>query len=504
MFIYLSLYRQYRSQNFDEIVGQDHIVQTLKNALANDRIAHAYLFSGPRGTGKTSIARILAHELECDPLDIIEIDAASHRGIDEVRALREQVEFQPVASKRKVYILDEVHMLTKEAFNALLKTLEEPPAFVHFVLCTTEPHKVPATIISRAQRFDFHPGTKETIETLLRRVIAAEGKEMPDEIIGLIAQHAQGGYRDALASLEQVFSIEDGENLMQKVHHVLGIADAADVQEFSEALLQQNSERAFMCLARISSSGVDITSFVKGVLGYIRSTLLLNIQEDGLGVGNVRSIATLVMLLHSCLRQVKISPVPILPLELVVLEWCGQNDSPVKESGSEPMTEPTMSGEPQFERTEEVKTVQPSEGGLAEWWPQVLQEIKPHNHTLEALLKGCSPTEVIDDTLTLHFKYKFHKERIEEPENKAIVVDVIQRVSGRKLKVTCVLQERGGDSTVVFHGAGATSETIVPTKPVRAERTPSSKMRRRPDTIDTARNEMLEKAMKDLGGKIIE
>ena len=224
---YRSLYRKYRSRDFADLMGQHHVTQTLANAITSGRVAHAYLFCGPRGTGKTSTARVLAKALNCEQgptvtpcdvcayclsirqgsaLDVVEIDAASNRNIDDMRQLREQVNYPPVELRYKFYIVDEVHQLTRDAFNAFLKTLEEPPERVVFVLCTTDPHQLPATILSRCQRFDFHRITQEDIVTRLRWVVAQEGWTVEDEALLLLARSANGGLRDALSLLDQAAS----------------------------------------------------------------------------------------------------------------------------------------------------------------------------------------------------------------------------------------------------------------------------------------------------------
>src|SRR5438309_4013586 len=205
-----ALYRKYRSKNFGEVVGQDHIVNTLSKAIQSGRISHAYLFTGPRGVGKTSVARILAHEINKLPytddsayLDIIEIDAASNRRIDEIRDLREKVYAAPANADFKVYIIDEVHMLTREAFNALLKTLEEPPAHVVFILATTDAHKLPETIISRTQRFTFRPVAKAMVAELLGTIARAEDIAADQEALELLAEHGEGSIRDSISLLDQ-------------------------------------------------------------------------------------------------------------------------------------------------------------------------------------------------------------------------------------------------------------------------------------------------------------
>lgn len=493
----LSLYRKYRSQSLDEIIGQDHIVQTLKNALAHDKVAHAYLFAGPRGTGKTSIARILGQELKLDPLDIIEIDAASHRGIDEVRALREQVQFQPAAGDKKLYILDEVHMLTKEAFNALLKTLEEPPTFVYFVLCTTEPHKLPVTIISRTQRFDFLPGTAESIETLLRKVLKAEKRKLPDEVIQLIARRAHGGYRDALSLLEHVLEVPESDSFLQDVHHALGVVLGVEVEHFIDALLVKDKETALEMLNKFSARQIDFNAFIKELLVEFRVRLLVDSAIKDYSVGK-----NIILLLTETARMMKYAPVPSLPLELAVLEITSHNGE--QATPAPPTSLPVEKAEIPKPPVNDPAPVKPARaaGEPATWWPDVLVAIKPYNHTLEALLKGCTPGTLQDGSLVLEFKYKFHMERIEEPANKAILVDVVQQVSGQTLKIECVLVERT-NGPQDFHG-NQPSETIVIENVDKPFKKASGTAKQGTDTIRGVADEMLEKAMQDLGGKMIE
>ena len=296
---YLSLYRKYRSQGFDEILGQKHVTQTLKNALASGKVAHAYLFTGPRGTGKTSTARVLAKALNCqaaegptpDPcgvceactrirdgysMDVMEIDAASTRGIDDIRDLREKVKFAPAQERVKVYVIDEVHQLTGEAFNALLKTLEEPPANVVFVLATTELHKVPATILSRCQRFDFRRGGLSDLKDRIASAAEAEGWPVQPEAVTALAIGANGGYRDALSLLEQVAAYAgDGPIDLESVNLVLG--SVADEQLFAavDAIAAEDGAACFRIVDEALASGVEVRQFLSGLRRRLRDLLMI-------------------------------------------------------------------------------------------------------------------------------------------------------------------------------------------------------------------------------------
>jgi DNA polymerase-3 subunit gamma/tau len=293
---YVSLYRRFRPQTFTEVVGQDHVTRTLRNAIAAGRTSHAYLFCGPRGTGKTTVAKVLAKALNCeegptpDPcgqceaciriqegrsMDVIEIDAASNRGIDEIRDLRERVKFAPVEERYKVYIIDEVHMLTQEAFNALLKTLEEPPQRVVFILATTEPHRVLATILSRCQRFDFRRLTISELSGQVSRVAEAEGIQLDKDAVRLIATGAQGAARDALGLLEQCAAYTGGKITYEHAVAALGVAGFRNVVEFCDAVIQGDLAGALTLVRELIDSGHDPAMFLRDVLEHFRNLLVL-------------------------------------------------------------------------------------------------------------------------------------------------------------------------------------------------------------------------------------
>ncbi len=314
-----SLYREYRPQTFAELVGQDHVARTLLNAVETDAVAHAYVFAGPRGTGKTSTARILAKDLNCVgtdeapvarptatpcglcrhcvaiaagvSLDVIEMDAASNRSIDDVRDLRDKIAFAPVDGRFKVYIIDEVHMLTREAFNALLKTLEEPPANVIFVLATTEPHKIPETIISRCQRFDFRRPQVRDIARLLATIVERENARPDDERGGPrieiqeaaleeIARHSQGGFRDAIGTLDKLITYSDGAIKPVDVLEALGITDADLLFEITDVVTERRTAEALQFVQRLANDGTDYSQFIRDLLRHLRQLFLLQHLEE--------------------------------------------------------------------------------------------------------------------------------------------------------------------------------------------------------------------------------
>ncbi|MBI4691855.1 MAG: DNA polymerase III subunit gamma/tau [Candidatus Terrybacteria bacterium] len=276
------LYRKYRPKSFDEVLGQDHIVGILKNAVKLGRISHAYLFSGPRGTGKTSVARILAKEAGCSEMDLIEIDAASSRGIDEIRVLREAVHLAPFQSPVKVYIIDEVHMLTKEAFNALLKTLEEPPKHVIFILATTELEKVPETIISRCQNFSFYKIPENILRQSAISIAKKEGFEIDDEAAGLVALSADGSFRDAQSLLDQIFSLNDPEKKIigEKIRQFLSVPPRQMVENFILALIDKKADEGLEIIQEAAQGNSNIRMFLKLILRDIRSMLLLRLASQ--------------------------------------------------------------------------------------------------------------------------------------------------------------------------------------------------------------------------------
>jgi len=295
---YVVVARRYRPQTFDELIGQGHVAQALKQAIATGRIGHAYLFTGARGVGKTSAARIFAKALNCtasngpsatpcnacdvcvsvssgDDVDVLEIDGASNRGIDEIRQLRQNVAVRPSRSRMKIYIIDEVHMLTKEAFNALLKTLEEPPEHVKFIFATTEPNKIPITILSRCQRFDFAGIEAASIEQRLAQIAAAEGVEIDAEAVATLAVRAAGSMRDSQSLLEQLLAVAEGKITAESVNTLLGIAPAQRITSLVERLIERDAAAALAELDAALAGGADVGQLVDQLLGCLRDIMAL-------------------------------------------------------------------------------------------------------------------------------------------------------------------------------------------------------------------------------------
>lgn len=363
--VQLVLYRKYRPQTFSEVINQKNTILALTNALKNGRISHAYLFSGPRGTGKTSVARILAKALNClnrksdqfEPcnqcdhcreinegrfLDLVEIDAASTRGIDDVRELRENIKFPPLKAKYKVFIIDEAHQLTKDAFNALLKTLEEPPEYVIFILATTEPEKLPPTVLSRLQRYDFRKLALQDIIERLAYICQQEKITYEEEALRLIAVYSEGGLRDAESLLGQIALITNNNITKESIEELMGVMNFEKVKRFITLLLHKDKEKALTFINEVYEEGFDLELFNKEVIDYLRKLMLLKISpslshllekettdEEMATLFKQTEICDLSYLEHllHCLVdvqfQLKKTPVSTLPLELFISEELG-------------------------------------------------------------------------------------------------------------------------------------------------------------------------------------
>ncbi|MEK7078404.1 MAG: DNA polymerase III subunit gamma/tau [Patescibacteria group bacterium] len=507
----LVLYRKYRPQSFSQIVGQQHIVAILKNALAQNKIAHAYLFCGPRGSGKTTIARILSKSSNCvdykdgacdkcvsclefnagRSLDLIEIDAASNRGIDEIKNLRENVRFGPAQGKYKVYLIDEAHMLTKEAFNAFLKTLEEPPPYAVFILATTEPHRLLPTIISRTQRFDFKRLSINELSERINLVADWEKIKVEPEVVRLIAVEADGSVRDAEGMLGQILATGENPITLEKTETILGLFSARKVKELVDLIVSQNQAGSIKWLNKNLEAGYDVGQLLKSFSHYLRKMILASVSPElmagiKLELGhdqaillqeqarqtNAHQLASWIKILGETKQNLDLYPTPGLAVELALISFFPppqlvRHDSPQVHSGQENKTEniqrpiiavAQVEMEPIKSKNQNVSLVSPIKidqiapsttpktgaidlAAIVARWPEVAQTVRPFNHSLSAFIQGMKLQEVSVTVLTLATKYTFHKDRLSELKNKKIIEDAVEKVFGRKLNLNCVLEK---------------------------------------------------------------
>lgn len=453
-----ALYRKYRSKSLSEIVGQDHITTALSNSLAKGTISHAYLFTGPRGVGKTSIARILAYEVngleyndQSSAIDIIEIDAASNRRIDEIRDLRDKVHNAPASAKYKVYIIDEVHMLTKEAFNALLKTLEEPPAHAIFILATTESHKLPETIVSRTQRYSFRPIDPAKAVRHLRDIAAQEKIDIDDQALAMIAKHGAGSFRDSISLLDQVAN-SGGAIEASDVQALLGIPPAESIERLYRSTAGSSPGEVISTLNELEEQGYDPSYIAKHLSSFIRSRILNESPEQAL---------TLTSLLKQ-LIDVPASSDPLAYLEITLLEANLTNrhsDSPTNSSSGndEPSTPPKK--EPPRQQPDKPENPAPaanntksssaatkrkpagsSDQPLDEAWSAILAKIKQKHNTLYSVLRMSKP-DFGKDQITFAFRFPFHQRQVNDAKNQKILADLLQQELGRNIAIHCALDK---------------------------------------------------------------
>ncbi|MFA5112729.1 MAG: DNA polymerase III subunit gamma/tau [Candidatus Margulisiibacteriota bacterium] len=473
---YVSLYRKWRSQNFAEIVGQPVIVQTLQNAIKLDRIAHAYLFAGPRGTGKTSTARIFAKALNCkkgptptpcgecencakiksgQAADVIEIDAASNRGIDEIRELRERVRYAPLEGRYKVYIIDEVHMLTPEAFNALLKTLEEPPAHTLFILATTELQKVPLTIASRCQRLDFGRIKMPEIVAQLKKIAQSEKFQIEDQALELIARSAEGAMRDAISLLDQLVSFSGDKITYDDVVTLLGTADEALLFGFADAVAANDPAAVLDLVRRGMEEGRSMQQVTRELVFHFR-----NLMHVKAGAGDALELTAdqrqrlaeqaqkfsaervkeVLRALSRAELDMKWHPYGRLVLEVALLELLGER--PVVAE----VKRVAESNETRVATATEQRS--PTDGSLAsikEHWESILENMRKKSIYGFVSLHEGEPIELAaSGKLVIGFRkgYSFHKERLEEQKNKQALEDSIREVVGHKIPVECIISDR--------------------------------------------------------------
>ena len=499
-----ALYRKYRPKGWAEVIGQEHIVQTLKNAIISDRVGHAYLFAGPRGTGKTTLARLLAKAVNClaeDPnerpcnqcehciavnenrfLDLIEIDAASNTSVDDVRDLRDKINFTPSQGKYKIYIIDEVHMLSTAAFNALLKTLEEPPPHAIFVLATTEIHKIPATVLSRCQRHEFRRVPVDEMVKQLKMIAKAEKIQADDEALSVIARQAGGGLRDAISLLDQLASTGTRITLAL-TQTVLGTATSQTVLDIVTALADRQSAAGLNAIERALDSGADPRSLARQIVDHLRGLMLIQLGngdqvettkdiKEQMAV-HARSFSTpdvlrMMRAFNSAAVDARGGWQPSLSLELALAESleipaeiAGSTGDPshatrqdskagttkpgnVSKVSKADKEEPIRGSAKTVEDSASTKAAVISLAEIAKSWKDVRAVIKPAHPAVEALLNSCKPMDVRGDELILGFQSDTVRALMDKPENLEVTAKAIADVLGISLTIKCVVTNAKG------------------------------------------------------------
>jgi DNA polymerase-3 subunit gamma/tau len=479
-----TLYRKYRPQVFEEIIGQEPIVRTLKQALETDRLAHAYLFSGPRGVGKTTLARILAKAVNCVEtknrpcgkcencksiaegkfIDLIEIDAASNRGIDEIRVLRDKIQFAPSVGKKRVYIIDEVHMLTREAFNALLKTLEEPPDHTLFIFATTEIFRVPATVISRCQRFDFRLGSDEEIKQSILQVAKAEKLKIPDEIVRLIVKASGGAYRDAQSLLDQLSPyLSKGELELKEALKILNLAALEQVLELIDILRSNDANRAIEYINQLATSGIDFVDFIEMLISKLRDELIQKLKLNDDVSWEKNALERLI----KAAEEAKSLPLPALPLELAAIDLTREapKNIDVKDVEAQNLLPKASANRRDEEQPKEEKeeekgekdnnrdpqpapnpkhpntSVQHSKDFPRDQRSAIIEVVSHKNKPLGVLLAGAEWT-LDEKTLCFTVEYQIYKEKIMSKVCRQMLDQAIEKILGAPLKIECQVKKK--------------------------------------------------------------
>lgn len=482
-------YRKYRPKTLSGVTGQEHVKKALLGQLESGKIAHAYLFAGPKGTGKTTTARIIARALNCEKskeglfsepcnecnsckailedryLDVYEIDAASNRGIDDIRDLREKIKLAPLLGKFKVYIIDESHMLTNEAFNALLKTLEEPPAHAIFILATTTPEKIPPTIASRTQRFDFKRAAPDELKKALEVVVKGEDLTIPHDLLDKIIKRSDGSFRDGISYLDQLASSQFSKD---ELDSLISASLPQKVAEFVDFLLNHDARGAILYLNELISGGVEVSRFVHDVSSWLRFVFFTKVGfDEELGVSELDEdlrkklasqahefskdeLLTLMKKWVAASQDVKLSTLPQLPIEILIAEFCGTDEKKTTVSPkSEDMEDKKVAVEPQKtkvqvrevpKKTRVSRSSQVSLESIRSSWPEVLEKLKGQS-SIKTLLGRCEVKDISDGKLILNVAFKFHKERLEEERNRFFLESALRELFGSPIKVDFELKK---------------------------------------------------------------
>ena len=509
-----ALYRVYRPKNFSDVIGQEHIVRTLKNQIENNNVGHAYLFCGTRGTGKTSTAKIFSRAVNCTNLhndepcnecencreiledktmDVVEIDAASNNSVDDIRELRENVKYSPAKAKYKVYIIDEVHMLSQGAFNALLKTLEEPPSYVIFILATTEPHKIPATILSRCQRFDFKRVTVKDISSRMRYICEKEGIEADEKALNLIARNSQGALRDALSILEQCISFEGNKISYNDVIELLGSVNIEQLFDLAESIIKEDTRKSLQILNDFIIWGKDVRNLVNDLIDHFRNLMVCKISNDldeiislpeetidllkqQAETIDTNNLIRILNILSEAQDGMKISSNPRVLMEVTMMKiaqpmFDESKEALIKrienleqkiESGNIKVnhisTNQTVDNfnennqqnnntvEKQEDENIEYENLKGDDIKLVEKsWKKILQKMKEDkNQVIRALLQDVDSFNISEDTLYIIFtdNYSFAKSRLDSPVTIQYVEKVIREVLNRSFSVKIALKSQ--------------------------------------------------------------
>lgn len=510
---YQSIYRKWRPQTFEDIIGQNHITQTLRNAIRLNRTAHAYLFSGPRGVGKTTTARIFAMALNCQhgptetpcgecttcirisqgqSMDVLEIDGASNRGIDEIRELRSKIGFAPVEGKYKIYIIDEVHMLTNEAFNALLKTLEEPPAQVIFIFATTAPHKVPNTILSRCQSFYFHRISVEEMVEKLKKIVSEDKLNIDVPSLRIIAQNATGSLRDAESILDQVITYSENEVTPEQVGEILGIMPHEVFYQLLETIIDKDTEAGLKIINKLIKDGIELNQFVQDLIIYSHNLSLIKIlgkenayssiftEQSDLEKAwklaaktDIKNLLDIMEEFKKVEEKIKFHHFPWILLELMIVKLSFSEKKPARENSQAKDTSKGMDiPAKREEKSEQKKVVIPEEKqkasapevgkktlpesdkkyNLETIWPKVLSRIKEEKISLYFCLVFGSNICIENEQLMISFspEHSFHKENLEKKENKKKIEEILREEIGSNIRLNCISHENNSEKNEVL------------------------------------------------------
>ena len=448
------MYRKYRPQNFNEIAGQEFVTRAIKNSLRENKLSHAYLFNGPRGVGKTTIARLIAKGVNClkngisdNPcgecencreitqgisMDMIEIDAASNRGIDEIRELKEKINYQPVKGRKKVYIIDEVHMLTKEAFNALLKTLEEPPSHVIFILATTEIDKIPDTVISRCQRYDFQLIEKESICNLLAEIAKKENIKIDSESLDLIYRKSEGSARDSFSIFEQVVSNFNGEEIdITKTQKALGVIPNIVLKEFLTLIQKNNKIELIEFIDKIWEDGVIIETFLKDFAYYLKEEFK---KDDSLSIDFIlKLIGNIFFILNEFKYEEDKRLLGYVLVHEIYKDKVQNRLDSINQKNLQNITQPEIKVENKLVQDVDISVIENN-------WGNIRQEVKNISRVLFALFNEASPESIQNNILNIQFpeKNQFHVNQIMEIDRKTKIEKIINKICNTKIEINAV------------------------------------------------------------------